>query len=72
MLWGFLGRYIPGATPQTQPLLDRLAGYALNYYEDFVRAARSASARRTRASAAAWQTWRGRLARPAGRATTPS
>jgi len=36
ILWGFLSRYIPGATPETQPLLDRLAGYALNYYEDFV------------------------------------
>ena len=37
VLWGFLGRYIPGATPESQPLLDTLAGYALNYYEDFVR-----------------------------------
>ena len=36
MLWGFLSRYLPGATPQTEPLLDRLCGYALNYYEDFV------------------------------------
>jgi lysyl-tRNA synthetase class 1 len=37
VLWGFLSRYVPGATPQNQPLLDKLAGYALNYYEDFVR-----------------------------------
>jgi lysyl-tRNA synthetase, class I len=37
ILWGFLSRYVPGATPQTQPLLDKLAGYALAYYEDFVR-----------------------------------
>ncbi len=37
ILWGFLSRYIPGATPQTQPLLDRLCGFAINYYEDFVR-----------------------------------
>ncbi len=36
ILWGFLSRYIPGATPETQPLLDRLAGYAIHYYEDFV------------------------------------
>ncbi|HEX5262613.1 MAG TPA: lysine--tRNA ligase, partial [Phenylobacterium sp.] len=36
ILWGFLSRYIPGATPQSQPMLDRLAGFALNYYEDFV------------------------------------
>jgi lysyl-tRNA synthetase class 1 len=37
ILWGFLSRYIPGATAQTQPLLDRLADYAIHYYEDFVR-----------------------------------
>ncbi|WP_421933833.1 lysine--tRNA ligase [Phenylobacterium sp.] len=37
ILWGFLERYIPGATPATQPLLDHLAGYAINYYEDFVK-----------------------------------
>ncbi|HWE99658.1 MAG TPA: lysine--tRNA ligase [Caulobacteraceae bacterium] len=37
VLWGFLSRYIEGATPQTQPLLDRLADYAIHYYEDFVR-----------------------------------
>jgi lysyl-tRNA synthetase class 1 len=37
ILWGFLSRYIPGATPQTQPTLDRMADYALNYYEDFVK-----------------------------------
>jgi lysyl-tRNA synthetase class 1 len=37
ILWGFLSRYIPGATPESLPLLDRLAGYAINYYEDFVR-----------------------------------
>ena len=36
VLWGFLTRYIPGATPQSEPLLDRLVGYAMNYYEDFV------------------------------------
>ena len=37
ILWGFLSRYIDGATPQTEPLLDQLAGYAINYYEDFVK-----------------------------------
>jgi lysyl-tRNA synthetase class 1 len=35
-LWGFLARYLPRATPESEPMLDRLAGYALNYYEDFV------------------------------------
>ena len=37
ILWGFLERYILGATPASQPLLDQLAGYAINYYEDFVK-----------------------------------
>jgi lysyl-tRNA synthetase class 1 len=37
MLWGFIEQHIPGATPQSEPLLDRLADYALHYYEDFVR-----------------------------------
>lgn len=37
ILWGFLSRYIPGASAETEPLLDRLAGYAINYYEDFVK-----------------------------------
>jgi lysyl-tRNA synthetase class 1 len=37
ILWGFISRYSPGATPESEPLLDRLAGYAINYYEDFVR-----------------------------------
>jgi lysyl-tRNA synthetase class 1 len=36
ILWGFLSRYLPGATPESEPMLDRLAGYALHYYEDFV------------------------------------
>jgi lysyl-tRNA synthetase class 1 len=37
ILWGFLARYIPGATPASEPTLDRLADYAMHYYEDFVR-----------------------------------
>jgi len=37
LLWAFIGRYLPGATPETEPLLDRLAGFAINYYEDFVK-----------------------------------
>ncbi len=36
-LWGFLRAYLPGATPASEPVLDRLAGYALNYFEDFVK-----------------------------------
>ncbi|MBV9510608.1 MAG: lysine--tRNA ligase [Caulobacteraceae bacterium] len=37
ILWGFLKTYLPGADEASEPLLDRLAGYAINYYEDFVR-----------------------------------
>jgi lysyl-tRNA synthetase class 1 len=36
-LWRFIGKYAPGASPQTHPLLDRLCGYAITYYDDFVR-----------------------------------
>jgi lysyl-tRNA synthetase class 1 len=35
-LWGFIGRYRPGVTPQTHPKLDRLVGYAIHYFRDFV------------------------------------
>jgi lysyl-tRNA synthetase class 1 len=37
VLWGFISRYHPGTTRESSPLLDRLVGYALNYYGDFVR-----------------------------------
>jgi len=40
ILWGFLERYIPGASPASEPVLDQLAGYAINYYEDFVKPAK--------------------------------
>jgi lysyl-tRNA synthetase, class I len=36
LLWGFLARYAPGATPDTQPLLGKLVSYAVAYYRDFV------------------------------------
>ena len=35
-LWGFIGRYRPGVTPQTHPKLDAMVGYAINYYRNFV------------------------------------
>ena len=41
ILWGYLARYLPGATPQTEPLLDRLCDYAIHYYEDFVLPAKT-------------------------------
>jgi lysyl-tRNA synthetase class 1 len=37
ILWGFIRRYVPGADPQTQPLLARLVDHAIAYYRDFVR-----------------------------------
>jgi len=40
ILWGFIARHLPGATPEGEPLLDRLTDYAVNYYEDFVRPAK--------------------------------
>jgi len=40
ILWGFISRHDPAASPGSEPLLDRLTGYALNYYEDFVRPAK--------------------------------
>ena len=36
-LWGFISRYAPEASPDSHPLLDDLAGYAIRYYEDFVK-----------------------------------
>src|SRR5690348_1742579 len=35
-LWGFIGRYWPGVTPQSHPALDRLVTYAIHYCRDFV------------------------------------
>lgn len=40
VLWHFIARYAPGATPATAPILDRLVGYAINYYRDFVKPAK--------------------------------
>ena len=37
VLWGFIRRIAPGATPQEHPLLDHLVGYAIRYYDDFVK-----------------------------------
>ncbi len=37
VLWGFISRYVPGAVPANHPILDRLVGYALAYYRDFVK-----------------------------------
>jgi lysyl-tRNA synthetase class 1 len=36
VLWGFLRRYAPSASPQTHPRLDGLVKYAVAYFRDFV------------------------------------
>jgi lysyl-tRNA synthetase class 1 len=33
-LWGFIRNYAPGATPETDPELDRLAGFVIRYFHD--------------------------------------
>ncbi len=40
VLWGFIRRYCPGATPEQHPLLDQLVGYAIAYFHDFVKPAK--------------------------------
>ncbi len=41
VLWGFISRYAPGTSPDTHPVLDDMVGYAINYFHDFVRPAKS-------------------------------
>ena len=36
-LWGFIRRYEPHLAPETHPRLDALTGYALRYFDDFVK-----------------------------------
>jgi lysyl-tRNA synthetase class 1 len=39
-LWAFIRRYRPDCSPENHPELDQLAGYALKYFEDFVKPAK--------------------------------
>jgi len=36
-LWGFIGRYAPDASPEHNPQMDAAAGFAVRYYNDFVK-----------------------------------
>jgi lysyl-tRNA synthetase class 1 len=36
-LWGYIRRYAPEASPEANPQLDQAAGYAVRYYNDFVK-----------------------------------
>ncbi|MBO6544398.1 MAG: lysine--tRNA ligase [Alphaproteobacteria bacterium] len=37
VLWGFIQKYAPGATAADHPRLNDLVGYAINYFNDFVK-----------------------------------
>jgi lysyl-tRNA synthetase class 1 len=39
-LWGFIQRYAPDASPEGNPDLDQAAGFAIRYYNDFVKPTR--------------------------------
>ena len=41
VLWGFIGKYAPEATPETHPGMDAAAGYAVRYFHDFVQPAKT-------------------------------
>ena len=36
-MWGFIAKYAPDASPATHPGLDAAAGYAVRYFNDFVK-----------------------------------
>jgi len=36
-LWGFIQRYAPDASPEGNPQMDAAAGFAVRYYNDFVK-----------------------------------
>ncbi len=40
VLWGFISRYAPEATPASAPILDKLVASAINYFRDFVKPAK--------------------------------
>ncbi len=37
VLWGFISRYAKNANPKDMPMIDRLVGYAIAYYQNFVK-----------------------------------
>ena len=37
VVWNYVSDYAPGVTAATHPELDRMIGYAVNYYQDMVR-----------------------------------
>ena len=61
LLWGFIRRYVSGASPESHPQLDAAAGFAVRYYEDFVEPQKDFRAPDDRERAAI-EDLRGRLA----------
>ena len=39
-LWGFINRYAPDAAPESHPDLDQAVGFAVRYFNDFVKPTR--------------------------------
>lgn len=37
VLWGFISKYAPKASPSSAPYLDHMIGFAITYYNDFVK-----------------------------------
>ncbi len=40
VLWSYITRYNPHATPETSPVLNQLVDFAITYYRDFVKPAK--------------------------------
>ncbi|MFQ6549353.1 lysine--tRNA ligase [Aestuariibius sp. 2305UL40-4] len=60
-LWGFIQRYAPEASPESHPDLDAAAGFAVRYFQDFVKPERAFRAP-DETERAALEDLRGRLA----------
>ena len=58
VLWGFIRNYAPGVSPENHPQLDALVGYAIRYFQDFVKPAkryRAADAEEARGARGAFE-----------------
>jgi lysyl-tRNA synthetase class 1 len=66
VLWGFIRRLAPDASPEKYPLLDQLAGYAVAYYDAFVKPAKTFRAPTDAEAAALRALDSGLAAAPAG------
>ncbi|MGE3914435.1 MAG: lysine--tRNA ligase [Hyphomicrobiaceae bacterium] len=66
VLWGFIRRHAADATPEAYPLLDQLVGYAVRYYDAFVKPEKKFRAPTAAERAALEALDRGLAAVPAG------